>query len=205
MNEKTIALRMVRPGERFKLDGVEFVKLDDDKGVSFVLSANTLDFTCQFESEIEEREDRNNFSGSTLEKEMETWLRDKHKPIFDATVERPIDLAAMDGMTDYGVPLAVARTLTIDEYRKYRAHIPLTDEPYWLATAWATKSSPFSNNSYAYYVNTDGSLNNNNVYNANFAPRPALMDYRVQVPKGKAEDHHQRRLYPVVRAHGHGG
>lgn len=41
--------------------------------------------------------------------------------------------------------------------------------------------SPNSNTNNAYNVNTDGTLNNNNVYNANFAARPALMEYRVQV------------------------
>lgn len=35
--------------------------------------------------------------------------------------------------------------------------------------------SPNSNANNAYYVNTDGALNNNNVYNANnYCPRPAL-------------------------------
>lgn len=35
--------------------------------------------------------------------------------------------------------------------------------------------SPNSNANNAYYVNTDGALNNNNVYNANNnCPRPAL-------------------------------
>lgn len=66
------------------------------------------------------------------------------------------------------------------------------------AVNWGLRS-PNSNTDNAYYINTDGTVNNNNVYNANFAPRPALMEYRVQVPeKGKAEDHHQRRPYPVV-------
>lgn len=35
---------------------------------------------------------------------------------------------------------------------------------------------PNSNDNNAYYINTDGTVNNNNVYNANFAPRPALME-----------------------------
>ncbi len=65
------------------------------------------------------------------------------------------------------------------------------------ATNWGLRS-PNSNTNNAYNVNTDGTLNNNNVYNPNFAARPALMEYRVRVPKGKAEDHHQRRPYPIV-------
>lgn len=49
------------------------------------------------------------------------------------------------------------------------------------AVNWGLRS-PNSDANNAYNINTDGSVNNNNVYNANFAPRPALMEYRVQVP-----------------------
>lgn len=44
---------------------------------------------------------------------------------------------------------------------------------------WGLRS-PNSNTNNAYYVNTDGTLNNNNVYNANFAARPALMELPVK-------------------------
>lgn len=50
------------------------------------------------------------------------------------------------------------------------------------AVNWGLRS-PNSNDNNAYYINTDGTVNNNNVYNANFAPRPALMEHRVQVPR----------------------
>lgn len=66
----------------------------------------------QFEDDDDEREDHNNYAGSLLSKTVERWLRDKHPAIFSAVVERPIDLTTMDGMTDYGKPLAVARALT---------------------------------------------------------------------------------------------
>ena len=110
---------------------------------------------------------------------MERWLRDKHPAIFSAVVERPIDLTTMDGMTDYGKPLAVVRALTIDEYRKHRSILPLTSKPYWLATGWTTNSSPLSYDRHAYYIGaggiyTDGTVSDDRVYNAYFAPRPAL-------------------------------
>ena len=49
------------------------------------------------------------------------------------------------------------------------------------AVNWGLRS-PNSNTNNAYYIKPDGTVNNNNVYNNNFAPRPALMEYRVQVP-----------------------
>ena len=105
---------------------------------------------------------------------MERWLRDKHPAIFSAVVERPIDLTTMDGMTDYGKPLAVVRALTIDEYRKHRSILPLTSKPYWLATGWTTNSSPYSYADSAYCIVTGGSGRNGYVCGADFAPRPAL-------------------------------
>ena len=174
MKMKDLALAQVRRGERFTLDGVEFVKLEDDLDAAFAVAADTLPECCQFEDDDAEREDHNNYAGSLLSKTVERWLRDKHPAIFSAVVERPIDLTTMDGMTDYGTPLAVARLLTIDDYRKYRRFIPLASRPFWLATGWTTKSSPFSDGNRAYYVNTGGTVNSVSVCIAYFAPRPAL-------------------------------
>lgn len=175
MKMKNLALARVRRGEHFTLDGVEFVKLEDDLDAAFAVAADTLPECCQFEDDDAEREDHNNYAGSLLSKTVERWLRDKHPAIFSAVVERPIDLTTMDGMTDYGKPLAVVRALTIDEYRKHRSILPLTSKPYWLATGWTTNSSPYSDDNLAYGIVTDGSVYGYSVvYRASFAPRPAL-------------------------------
>ena len=173
---KTITLDRVPFGATFTLDGVRFVKLDGDRDAVFALAEDTVaDLGCvQFEADNAAREDHNNFNGSLVQKEIERWVRDQHKPIFDAVVERPIDLTTMDGMTDYGCPLTVVRILTIDEYRKHRRFIPLTDKPYWLATGWTTASSPHSSPDLAYRIDTDGAVRYGSVYYADFAPRPAL-------------------------------
>ena len=173
---KSITLDRVPFGATFTLDGVRFVKLDGDREAVFTLAEDTIADLgyVQFEDDDASREDHNNFNGSLVQKEIERWVRDKHKPIFDAVVERPIDLTTMDGMTDYGCPLTVVRILTIDEYRKYRRFIPLTDKPYWLATGWATASSPHSFTNYAYRIGADGAVDDGVVCYAYFAPRPAL-------------------------------
>lgn len=174
MKEKTIELGKVRQGERFKLDGVEFVKLDCDEEANFALTADTLPECCAFEDDDAEREDHNNFSGSLIQKNMERFWREQHSPIFKAIVERPIDLTSMDGMTTYGKPFTVARLLTIDEFRKYRRFIPLTSKAFWTATPWTTLRSPYSVANYACYINTGGSVCDFDVYDTYFAPRPAL-------------------------------
>ena len=174
MKEKTMKLDLVRQGETFTLDGVEFVKLDSDAEATLAVTVGTPLDCCPFEDEDADREDHNNFSGSYIQKVMERFWREQHSPIFKAIVERPIDLTSMDGMTTYGKPYTVARLLTIDEYRKYRRFIPLADKAYWTATPWTTLRSPFSGANYAYYINSDGSVYNGLVYDANFAPRPAF-------------------------------
>lgn len=174
MKEKTIELGKVRQGKRFKLDGVEFVKLDCDEEATFVLTADTLPECCAFEDDDAGREDHNNFDRSLIQKIMERFWREQHSPIFKAIVERPIDLTSMDGMTTYGKPFTVARLLTIDEFRKYRRFIPLTSKPFWTATPWTTLRSPLSVANNAYLIYTDGSVDFDYVYNAYFAPRPAL-------------------------------
>lgn len=174
MKEKTIELGKARQGEHFKLDGVEFVKLDCDEEATFALTADTLPECFAFEDDDAEREDHNNFDRSLIQKIMERFWREQHSPIFKAIVERPIDLTSMDGMTTYGKPFTVARLLTIDEFRKYRRFIPLTSKPFWTATPWTTLRSPSSDANFAYFISTGGSVYNDNVCNANFAPRPAL-------------------------------
>lgn len=174
MKEKTIELGKVRQGERFKLDGVEFVKLDCDEEATFALTADTLPECCAFDDDDAEREDHNNFSGSLIQKHMERFFREQHSPIFKAIVERPIDLTSMDGMTTYGKPFTVARLLTIDEFRKYRRFIPLTSKPFWTATPWTTLRSPYSDGLYAYRILAGGTVSGYSVYRAYFAPRPAF-------------------------------
>ena len=198
---KTIILDRVPLGGTFTLDGVRFVKLDGDHDATFSVAAGIpadLDYV-QFEDDDASREDHNNFSGSLVQKVIERWLRDKHKPIFDATVERPIDLTTMDGMTDYGCPLTVGRILTIDEYRRHRRFIPLTDKPYWLATGWTTASSPNSLTDSAYCILPDGTVRVSYVYGNYFAPRPALyLQSKILVSIETEEQEKSLKDYPSV-------
>lgn len=173
MNMKiNLELGGVPRGYSFLLDGVELVKLDDDGEGSFVVTADALPNTVPFCND-EEVEAPNNYQGSNLHHIIEDWAESRPN-LYEALLEREIDLTTMDGMTDYGKPLAVVRALTIDEYRKHRSILPLTSKPYWLATAWTTNSSPYSNDYRAYYISSDGTVNYYCVYGAPFAPRPAL-------------------------------
>lgn len=171
---KKMEICKVRNGERFIVDGEEFVKLDDIAGGAFVLLADTLPDYCAFESEdADDDRDHNNFIGSNVKRVVDEWLH-RHKTLSNAAMALPIDLTSMDGMTDYGMPNVYGRILTVDEYRKYRRFIPLTDKPFWTATPWCTRSSGSSDSNRAYYAGAAGSVYNGDAYDANLCARPAL-------------------------------
>ena len=171
---ETMEICKARNGERFIVDGEEFVKLGEVAGGVFVLLVGTLPDYCAFESEdADDDRDHNNFIGSNVKRVVDEWLH-RHKILSEAALALPIDLTSMDGMTDYGMPNVYGRILTVDEYRKYRRFIPLTDKPFWTATPWCTRSSLSSSNYRAYRVNTGGSVNYDRAYRADRCARPAL-------------------------------
>lgn len=168
---KNMELAQVRRGESFILDGVKFVKLDEDAHASFVLTADVFPKHIPFEHKDAERKDHDNFVGSYLQKHVDIWLHQGHPNISKAVVERPINLLSMCGETVYGTPCVFGRVLTLDEYRRYRKYIPLASDWYWLATSY---SPIFGSYNYAYRVNADGSVGHLNVYYGNGCARPAL-------------------------------
>lgn len=168
---KNMELAQVRRGESFILDGVKFVKLDEDAHASFVLTADVLPKHIPFEHKDAERKDHDNFVGSYLQKHVDIWLHQGHPNISKAVVERPINLLSMCGETVYGTPCVFGRVLTLDEYRRYRKYIPLASDWYWLATSYSPYSS---NNNYAYRVNTVGCVNHSYVCSGYRCARPAL-------------------------------
>ena len=170
---KTMEICKVRNGEHFIVDGEEFVKLGEIGDGAFVLLVGTLPDYCTFESEdADDDREHNNFIGSNVKRVVDEWLYG-HKILSDAAMALPIDLTSMDGMTDYGMPIVYGRILTVDEYRKYRRFIPLTDKPFWTATPWCTRSSS-GGDRYAYYVVTGGGVSNYDAFSANICARPAL-------------------------------
>ena len=169
---KNMELTQVRRGESFILDGVKFVKLDEDAHASFVLTADVLPKHIPFEHKDAERKDHDNFVGSYLQKHVDIWLHQGHPNISKAVVERPINLLSMCGETVYGTPCVFGRVLTLDEYRRYRKYIPLASDWYWLATSY----SPYSSyDDTAYNVRADGSVYGSyRVYSGFNCARPAL-------------------------------
>lgn len=168
---KNMELAQVRRGESFILDGVKFVKLDEDAHASFVLTADVFPKHIPFEHKDAERKDHDNFVGSYLQKHVDIWLHQGHPNISKAVVERPINLLSMCGETVYGTPCVFGRVLTLDEYRRYRKYIPLASDWYWLATSYSPCSGSVSD---AYYVYSAGGVGSYGVCYGYYCARPAL-------------------------------
>lgn len=169
---KNMELAQVRRGESFILDGVKFVKLDEDAHASFVLTADVFPKHIPFEHKDAERKDHDNFVGSYLQKHVDIWLHQGHPNISKAVVERPINLLSMCGETVYGTPCVFGRVLTLDEYRRYRKYIPLASDWYWLATSYSPDSGGYDRACDVYAGGgVDGS---GGVYNGGDCARPAL-------------------------------
>lgn len=172
---KNMELAQVRRGESFILDGVKFVKLDEDAHASFVLTADVFPKHIPFEHKDAERKDHDNFVGSYLQKHVDIWLHQGHPNISKAVVERPINLLSMCGETVYGTPCVFGRVLTLDEYRRYRKYIPLASDWYWLATSYSPDSSDdYYRYGRAYLVYSGGSVSSDGVCGGDCCARPAL-------------------------------
>lgn len=71
---------------------------------------------------------------------------------------------------------------------------------------WRLRSPNSGNANNVRNVNSDGSESYNSASYGYVGVLPLRWIYRDRVARAaKAEAHHQRRLYPVVRGHEHGG
>lgn len=69
------------------------------------------------------------------------------------------NLLSLDGQTEYGESDDFVSLLTVDEYRKYRNHIPNTDDWWWLITPWSTSCNDCK--TYPTVVSSSGFFNRN--------------------------------------------
>ena len=113
----------------------------------------------------------NNWDSSALRNELSTDLR---KKIEDSVGEGALlkftrDLLSMDGQTEYGTCEDYVSLLTVDEYRKYRKHLPNMQEWWWLITSDTTPCN--NNSSWVQVVSPSGNVGND-CYNDSSGVRP---------------------------------
>lgn len=79
------------------------------------------------------------------------------------------DLLSMDGQTEYGSCMDTVSLLNVDEYRKYRKHIPNAGYWWWTITADSTKCN--DDEDWVRVVSLQGFIISRN-YNRDYGVRP---------------------------------
>lgn len=166
-------IKDVKNGCKFKFGKIEFVKLNNTHSGCLCLATDVLFRDCF------EEDDKNNWATSTLRQKLMEVIGD----YIDTSALVPFDrdLTTDDGMTDYGHCTDTVSLLTCDEYRKYRKLITNCGESHWTLTADSLIYS-----SYVRYVDSDGSLDNNDAYFGDNGVRPLCVlkpDTIVEVEK----------------------
>ena len=80
----------------------------------------------------------NNWRESSIRKFLNGEFLNKLKEVFGELPSFERNLLSMDGQTEYGTCIDKVSLLTVDEYRKYRKHLPNTGKWWWLITPDST-------------------------------------------------------------------
>lgn len=154
-------------GDNFELAGLNWKILDiTEKG--YVCLADKLEDESRYDS------DSNDWKVSSLRSYLNgEFLETLREEIGEENIlsfER--DLLSLDGLDEYGKCEDYVSLLNIDEYRKYRKHIPNNDYYWWLLTADSVKSN--GDNCWVRVVRPSGGINNYNC-NYDFVVRPVCI------------------------------
>lgn len=120
-------------GNTFELAGLKWTVLEvTEKG--YMCLAERLEVNMQFGA-------NNDWKESSIRKYLNGKVLEKLTAEVGAEniIEFERDLLSLDGQTEYGSCTDMVSLLNVDEYRKYRKHIPNADYWWWLLTADSTK------------------------------------------------------------------
>lgn len=153
-------LATLSPGRIFNFVGEQFVVLEQRKGATFVLLAQSKE-PCPFNDDTN-AEDRNNYNLSTLKKRIDAWVGNLPRNSAEAAAinEFEVDLNCTDRSGGYGTTTVRAAPLTLWQYGQFKELIPLNEDDYfWLVTPWACRwlRSPYTGSTHSvWYVLTNG-------------------------------------------------
>ena len=149
-----IDLLTLKPGEVFKINGVEYIALEQlDNNQTAVIRKELLEEKMMFDS------DNNNWKISGIRKRLnEEYLKEIENAFGkDKIVDHTVDLLSLDGLEDYGTSIDKVSLLTIDQYRKYRRILGENlDSWWWLVTPDSTPTGFGS--VYVRYVDSGGDV-----------------------------------------------
>lgn len=136
--KKELDLLSLKAGEIFKVDGVEYIVLEQlDGNQTTVIRKDLLEDNMEFDS------DNNDWKTSSIREYLNGEYLEEIEKAFgkDRIVEHTVDLLSLDGLDDYGMSADKVSLLTIDQYRKYRKILGGNlDSWWWLITPDSTPS-----------------------------------------------------------------
>ena len=148
-----IDLLTLKPGEVFKINGVEYIALEQlDNNQTAVIRKELLEENMIFDS------DNNNWKISDIRKRLnEEYLKEIENAFGkDKIVDHTVDLLSLDGLEDYETSIDKVSLLTIDQYRKYRRVLGKNLDNWWLVTPDSTPTGYGSR--CVRYVLSDGNV-----------------------------------------------
>ena len=152
-------------GDTFELLGLTW-KILDITDMGYMCLASRLEDSMEFDSSS------NNWKSSDLREYLNNEFYEELAEVIgsDNIIPFKRDLLTLDGLTEYGTCEDKISLLTVDEYRKYRALIPNTDDYWWwLITADSCKSN--NDNTWVRVVSPRGNIYDSGFYDG-FGVRP---------------------------------
>ena len=152
-------------GDTFELLGLTW-KILDITDMGYMCLASRLEDSMEFDSSS------NNWKSSDLREYLNNEFYEELAEVIgsDNIIPFKRDLLTLDGLTEYGTCEDKISLLTVDEYRKYRALIPNTNDYWWwLITADSCKSN--NDNTWVRVVSPRGNIYDSGFYDG-FGVRP---------------------------------
>ena len=155
-------------GDTFELLGLTWKILD-------ITNKGYMCLASRFEDDMQFDSSSNDWKISDLREYLNNEFYEELAEVIGSGNIIPFnrDLLTLDGLTEYGTCEDKISLLTVDEYRKYRALIPNTDDYWWwLITADSCKSN--NNNTWVRVVSPRGLIGGYD-YDCDYGVRPVCI------------------------------
>lgn len=141
----TVSVGDLKPGDIFTAGGFEFVLLEQTSAGAACVLRGTYGEEFIFG-------DNNNYNGSNVDKICEEFADKLEKDTGAQLVNFSVNLAAANGMTDYGTITRRASLLTLEQLQRYAPTLANCSPSLWWWLATACGSDTWGGSSYALCV-----------------------------------------------------
>lgn len=171
-----LEIKILEPeiGETREIAGMKWIILDKLPQGYLALAAESVE-NKQFGS-----------NNDWKESAIRTYLNEEMAEQIEAAIGTTLpefrrDLFSLDGQTEYGACMDKISVITVDEYRKYRKHIPNGDICVWTCTPWSTRCN--DDEIWVAVICPSGSISNyRHIINYGFCPL-CIFPFEIFEPK----------------------